>query len=555
MRRTKLAVATTAAAVLALTACAGDPDAADGESDGGGGTLNMQIGQVVSLVPGGSGESEGFRVIKNVYEGLVYYNAETGDPENMVAEEITSEDNQTWTIKIKEGLTFHNDEPVNAEAFMRSWNRTAYGPNALRLNYFFATFQGYDEMNPEPLPEEEWDDPDTPKLPEPEAAELSGVTALDEYTLQVELKAPFAAFATMLGYEAFFPIAEACTEDLEACEKKPIGNGPFMFEEEYSIENGGTAVAWDGYQGDHAPSIDAVRWHVYLEGNDCWADYLTGDIDVCRPTAADYEQAVNDPELAEVRITGDDPSLTVLGYPMYAEPYDDVNIRRAISMAIDREGVINVVGPDRLAPAEGWVPASILGGGTGACGEYCTYDPEGAQELLDAAGGWPEGEKLEIWVNDASDNVDIFRAIGDSITEAVGIEYELVTMEWADFLVAREGHTVEGPFRSGWGPDYNLNENYLEPIYGGGAAMNDSGFESEAYNAKIAEAGAAESIEEAVALYQEAELALAEEFPSAPLFEGKVNFFHTERVSNVIFHPIYAGPGGDAELRDIVINE
>lgn len=548
----KLAVAAAAATALALSGCAGDPDDAGDEN---GATVNMQIGQVVSLVPGGSGESEGFRVIKNVYEGLVYYNAETGDPENMVAEEITSEDNQTWTIKLKEGLTFHNGEPVNADAFLRSWNRTAYGPNALRLNYFFATFKGYDEMNPEPLPEEEWDDPDTPKLPEVDTKELSGVTAPDEYTIQVELNAPFAAFPTMLGYEAFFPLAQECVDDLDACEKKPIGNGPFMFEEEYDIESGGTAVAWDDYQGDHAPSIDAVQWHVYLEGDDCWADFMTGDIDVCRPTAADYEQAVNNPELEDRRITDVDPSTTMLGYPMYQEPYDDVNIRRAISMAIDREGVINVVGPDRFAPSEAWVPGSILGGGTGACGEYCTHNPDEAQRLLDEAGGWPEGEKLQLWVNDANDNVDIFRAIGDSITESVGIEYELVQMEWGDFLVAREGHTVEGPFRSGWGPDYNLNENYLEPVYGGGAAMNDYGFENEEYNAKIAEAGAAESIDEAVALYQEAEEALAEVFPSAPLFDGKVNFFHTERVSNVIFNPIYAGPGGDAELRDIVINE
>jgi oligopeptide transport system substrate-binding protein len=553
VRRSKLAVATAAAAALALSACAGNPDDVDGEGDGGG-TLNMQIGEVVSLVPGGSGESEGFRIIKNVYEGLVYYNAETGEPENLVAEEISSEDNQTWTIKLKEGLTFHNGEPVDAEAFIRSWNRTAYGPNALRLNYFFATFEGYDEMNPDPLPEEEWADPEVPEFPEVDVTELSGVSAPDDYTIEVKLKAPFAAFATMLGYEAFFPVAQECLDDLDACEKKPIGNGPFMFEEEYSIETGGTAVAWEDYQGDHAPSIDAVRWHVYLEGDDCWADFMTGDIDVCRPTAADYEQAVNDPDLAERRITGPDPSLTVLGFPMYAEPYDDVNIRRAISMAIDREGVINVVGPDRFVPATSWVPESILGGGTGVCGEYCTHNPEEAQRLIDEAGGWPEGEKLEIWVNDAGDNLDIFRAIGDSITESIGIEYELVSMEWGDFLVAREGHTVEGPFRSGWSPDYNLNENYLEPIYGGGAATNDYGFENEEYDAKIAEAGAAGSLDEAVALYAEAEAILAEEFPSVPLFEDKVNFFYTERVSNVIVNPIYAGPGGDAELRDIVIN-
>ncbi len=549
MRHTKLAVATAAAAVLALTACAGDPgDAEDG-------TLNMQIGQVVSLVPGGSGESEGFRIIKNVYEGLVYYDAETGEPENLVAEAIASEDNQNWTITLKGGLTFHNGEPVNADAFIRSWNRTAYGPNALRLNYFFSTFQGYEELNPEPLPEDQWADPEVPEFPEIETEALSGVTAVDDLTIRVELKAPFAAFATMLGYEAFFPLAQECLDDLDACEKLPIGNGPFKFEEPYSIENGGTAVAWDEYRGERAPSIDAVKWHVYLEGNDCWADFMTGDIDVCRPTAADYEQAVNDPELAERRITGPDPSLTVLGYPMYREPYDNVDIRRALSMAIDREGVINVVGPDRLAPADGWVPASILGGGTGACGEYCAYDPEGARALLAEAGGWPEGQKLEIWVNDASDNLAIFRAIGDSISESLDIEYELVPMEWADFLVAREGHKVEGPFRSGWGPDYNLNENYLEPVYGGGAAANDYGFESDEYDDKIAEAGAAASLDEAVAFYAEAEAALADEFPSAPLFEGKVNFFHTERVDNVIVNPIYAGPGGDAELRDIVIDK
>ena len=550
-----VAAIATAGMVVTSAACAGDEGDVDGDGGSGGGTLNMQIGEVRSLIPGGSGESEGFRIIKNVYDGLVYYDAETGEAENLVAESITTEDNQSWTITIKEGLTFHNGEPVNADAFIRSWNRTAYGPNALPLNYFFGTFAGYAEMNPEPLPEDQWADPEVPEFPAVDVTELSGVTAPDDHTIQVELSAPFIGFPTMLGYEAFFPVAEECLTDTDACEKKPIGNGPFMFEEEYSIENGGTAVAWDDYQGDKAPSIDGVEWHVYLEGDDCWADFLTGDIDVCRPTAADYESAVNDPELAERRIVQDGTSITMLAFPLYDETYQDVNLRRAISAAIDREGVLNVIGPDRFNPLDSWVPASILGGGQGACGEYCTYDPELAAQLLEDAGGWPEGEKLRIWVNDASDNVDIFRAIGDSISQSLGIEYELVPMEWTDFLTSREGHDVDGPFRSGWGPDYNLNENYLEPIYGGGASVNDQGFENAEYDAKIAEAGSAATIEEAVALYQEAEQILAEQMPSVPVFVEEISYFHSERTSNVIVHPIYSGPGGDAELRDIVIEE
>ena len=164
MRRMRMTVAAVAAAGLAATsaACAGDEGDVGGEG-GGDAIVNMQIGEVRSLIPGGSGESEGYRIIKNVYDGLVYYDRETGEPKNLVAEEISSPDNQTWTIKIKDGLTFHNGEPVNADAFIRSWDRTAYAPNVLPLNYFFGTFEGCAEMNPDPLPEDQWADPEVPE--------------------------------------------------------------------------------------------------------------------------------------------------------------------------------------------------------------------------------------------------------------------------------------------------------------------------------------------------------------------------------------------------------
>ncbi|SDD36542.1 peptide/nickel transport system substrate-binding protein/oligopeptide transport system substrate-binding protein [Glycomyces harbinensis] len=557
MRRMRMTVAALAAAGMVVTtaACSGDEGDVDGEGGAGGGTVNMQIGEIRSLIPGGSGESEGYRIIKNVYDGLVYYDRETGEPKNLVAEEITSPDNQVWTIKIKDGLTFHNGEPVNADAFIRSWDRTAYASNSLPLNYFFGTFEGYAEMNPEPLPEDQWADPEVPEWAPIDVTHLSGVTAVDDLTIEVKLSAPFIGFPTMLGYEAFYPVAEECLADTEACEAKPIGNGPFMFEEAYDIESGGTAVRWEDYAGDMPAQIDAVNWKVYLEGDDCWADFLTGDIDVCRPTAADYTTAMNDPDLESRHIQQDDPSILMLAFPLYDPQYQDVNLRRAISMAIDREGVANVVGPERFYALDQWVPDSILGGGTHSCGEYCTYDPEAAAALLADAGGWPEGEKMQIWVNDAADNVDIFRAIGDSISQSLGIEYELVTLDFPEFLATREEHNLDGPFRSGWGPDYNLNENYLEPIYGGGAAVNDQGWENAAYDAKILEAGAAATLDEAVALYAEAEAILAADMPSVPVFGERFNYFYTDRLENVFVHPIYSGPGGDCELREVTVIE
>nr|BFF27311.1 hypothetical protein GCM10025732_52760 [Glycomyces mayteni] len=227
-----MTVAAIAVAGLAVStaACAGDESDLDGEGGGGGGTINMQIGEVRSLIPGGSGESEGYRIIKNVYDGLIYYDRESGEPVNLAAEDISSPDNQVWTIKIKDGLTFQNGEPVDADAFIRSWDRTALASNALPLNYFFATFEGYAEMNPDPLPEDQWADPEVPEYAPIDVTHLSGVTAVDDLTIEVKLSAPFIGFPTMLGYEAFLPVAEACLADTEACEKKPIGNGPFMFE-------------------------------------------------------------------------------------------------------------------------------------------------------------------------------------------------------------------------------------------------------------------------------------------------------------------------------------
>ncbi|WP_205324778.1 ABC transporter substrate-binding protein [Glycomyces sp. YM15] len=552
MKRIRTAAAVCAAAALALTACTGDPnDVGDGGGDGGG-TVDMQIGEVPTLVVSDCDDSECYRIVKNIYDGLVYYDNETGEPINLVAEAITSEDNQTWTITIKEGLQFQNGEPVDAEAFIRSWNNTAYGPNVAGLNYFFGRFQGYAEMNPAPLPEDQWADPEVPEFPEPEADTLSGVTAIDDLTIEVKLTQQFSGFATMLGYAAFLPMAEECLADLEACMWNPIGNGPFMLEGEYDPEAGASAVRWEDYEGGMPAKIDKVNWHPYLGESDCWNDFKTGDIDVCSPRAADFETAMADPELTERLVSQPGTTFTALGFPLWMEEWQDVNLRRAFSTAIDREAVLTVIGQARGVPADGFIPESIFGGGTGSC-EYCEYDPEEAKRLLEEAGGWPEGEVFELWYNESADNQTLFRAVGDSIKETLGIEYELVPLDWPEFLTARDEHTVEGPFRYAWGPDYNLNENFLTPVYGGGEAMNVFGYASPEFDAAILAADQAPTLEEAVPLYAEAEKLIADAMPAAPVLYSSDNVFYSEDVENVVLNPIYVAPGGDCELREITV--
>jgi peptide/nickel transport system substrate-binding protein/oligopeptide transport system substrate-binding protein len=93
-----------------------------------------------------------------------------------MAESIESEDGQNWTIKLKDGFTFHNGEPANAEAFLRGWNYAAYGPNATQVGFFFNKVEGYDELQGK----------------KPKAEEMSGVKAVDDTTIEVTLKQPFS---------------------------------------------------------------------------------------------------------------------------------------------------------------------------------------------------------------------------------------------------------------------------------------------------------------------------------------------------------------------------
>lgn len=532
--------------MLTLTACVGDPDDA-GEDGASPGSINSGIGEVASLFVPEVGESEGGELISLVYDGLVYYTAD-GESELALAESISSEDNVTWTIQIKEGRTFQNGEPVTAQSFIQSWNHTAYGANAADLNYFMARIAGYDEMQGAQLPEEDWADPETPEYETPEADTLTGLTEIDELTFQVELNAPFAGFPVMLGYTAFFPVSDECMADIETCRWNPIGTGPYMLEEPWDVETGGSLVTWEDYDGEFSGSADRIDYRTYI-GDDasCWADFQTGEIDVCSPLAADFEAALNDPDLNERLVQEPGTSFTYLGFPLYDETFENVDLRRALSLAVDREGLVTVMGEGRLVPADGWVPSTVQGGGSGVC-EYCEYDPDRAEELLEEAGGWPEGEVLRIWYNTSGDNETLFQAVGNSIQQTLGIDYELVGLDWGDYLSTTSDHGVDGPFRLGWIPDYNLNENYLAPIYGGQATDNRFGYGSEAFNEAIAAADAAESVEEAVELYVEAERVLNAEFPNIPLTFSAVNIFYSERVGNVQYHPFY---GDGADLRTI----
>lgn len=538
----RVLAASAAVLMLAAAGCGGESGGGSGD-EGETKTVRLALGQDVdTLLPMDSNVGDNIAVLDVVYDGLVRYDPETTEPYNYVAEEISSEDNTVWTIKIKEGFTFHNGEPVDAEAFARAWNYAAYGPNAMANNYFFERVDGYEEMQGE---YEEDDDGNVTVTKEPEAEELSGLKVVDPQTLEVTLNGPFAAFSTMLGYTGFFPIAQACLDDIDGCATKPIGNGPFEVEQ-WDQGTKLTANKWADYKGEETPNFDRIEWTEF-SGSSAWPDFEAGDLDTGAPPPAEWASANNDPDLSSRKVERPGAALTYLGFPLYKDgPWTDIEFRKAISMAIDRKSIIEQVLPGQAVPADSWVvPDGVPGGTAGTC-EWCKYDPEAAKAALEEAGGWPEGETLNIYLGEDETQEAYFKAIGDQIKLNLGIDYKLIPTP--DFFSQRSAREFDGAYRNNWFPDYPLNENYLAPVYASGDPKNGNtnfGYYNADFEAKIKEGDRAGSVDEAVQKYAEAEKVLAEDFPTIPLSFSNAVTFYSDRVDNVVLDPF----SGSTKLR------
>ncbi|HEY1180060.1 MAG TPA: ABC transporter substrate-binding protein, partial [Phytomonospora sp.] len=349
-KRVLSAVAVAAIAGLVVTACG----SGDGGSGGNDGTLRLGLGEPKSLIPPNVGETEGGEITQLVYSGLYTYDVD-GSLKPVIADGApTTEDNKVWTIKVKPGFTFQNGEAINAETFVKTWNYATYGPNGNKGSYFFDKVAGYADV-------QSGADPDGEEGPkkgaDPKAKELSGVKALDENTLEITLDKPWIGFSTMLGYTAFYPMADACLAAVDACNETPIGNGMYQFDGKWEHSTAIKLKKWVDYKGEQ-PTIEKFNFKIYTGDATAYPDFRAGTIDIAAPTADKYAEAKSQyPDMIEVASN----SHWSVGFPVYDDVFKDPKVRKAFSMAIDRQAFVDGVFQGRYTPANSWTPSIITG--------------------------------------------------------------------------------------------------------------------------------------------------------------------------------------------------
>ena len=528
-RRTPL-LASCLTTLLLVTACGGDDTDDPGPSTGEdrtGGSYSAFIIEPNNLVPPNVNESEGNLVLSGLFTGLVEYDPETNQPVNAMAESIESDDQKTFTIRIKDGWTFHDGTPVTAQSFVDAWNYGAYAPNAQNNAYFFEKIAGYEDLQGD----------------KPKSTTMSGLRAVDDTTLQVTLSTPFSQFPITLGYNAFYPMPKVAFTDMKKYNEAPVGNGPFKMDGTWVHNEHIKMVRFEDYGGRPAKA-DSVELRIYADVGVAFTDLQAGNLDIV--------DEVGPQQVLEARehpggFEAESSSFSYIGFPLYDKRFQNRDLREAISRAIDRETITEKIYFGARVPASSLVSPVVAGYREGAC-KHCTYDPEGAKELFDKAGGF-EGP-LTLWFNNGAGHEVWIEAVANNLRTNLGIkDIAFKSLDFAQYNPLLDEKKVTGPFRLGWGMDYPSPQNYLEPIYSTTGSSNNFGYSNPEVDRLLAEGNAAASVEAGIEKYHEAEDLILADVPNIPLWFSKLVGAHSDRVSDVVVDAY-----GNIRLADVAVN-
>jgi ABC-type oligopeptide transport system substrate-binding subunit len=508
------------------------------------GVFSTYIIEPEHLTPSTSNESEGIAVLRALFSGLVAYDVRTSEPRNQVAESIVSDDGGTnWTITMKDGWTFHDGTPVTANSFVDAWNFTAYGPNGQQNNSFYSFIAGYDEVNP--------------AEGDPTAETLSGLAVVDDLTFTVELSTADPQFPVRLGYGAYFPLPASFFEGdltpeerVAAFDESPIGNGPFMMDGVWEHNVQIATTYYPDYAGDDFPHSAGIVFQIYADEATAYNDLLAGNLDVMDSIPS--EQVPNAAaDFGDDYQTSSQTSFTYLGFPSYVEELTP-DLRRAFSMAIDRDLIMETVLNGAFFPAKSVIPPSLPGYRASVC-DYWEYDPVAAKELFDAAGGWTG--PMTMWFNSGSGHDLWVEAVSNMWRETFGMEeFVFEQLPFAEYLPFIDAREITGPFRLGWGMDYPSPQNFLEPLFASYNAApvgsNNAIYDSAEFDAALAAGNAAAvgGLDAAIPDYQRAEDILCNDVPVAPIYFRQNHFAHSGGVEG-----LYVDAQGDINYTEISV--
>ncbi|MFE0020366.1 ABC transporter substrate-binding protein [Amycolatopsis sp. NPDC059021] len=495
-------VVTTLALVVA--ACGGSGSKAGaGEVDPDGTVTVYGTEPENTLIPANINDLGGTKALQPMFAALVGFKGDSAQPYNLMAESITTSDSKVYDIKIKQGWKFHDGTEVKAHNFIDAWN---YAVHANMLNAaFFNNIQGYSEAHPE-------------KGKTAPSDKMSGLKELGDYEFQVTLNSPFSVFAIKVGYTAFAPLPDSFFKDPDAFARHPIGNGSMKFVERTPNQNI-KLTRFDDYKGEDKVHFKDLNVKIYISQETAYQDLLSGKLDFVEalpPSALAGDKYKAD--LKDNLVNGHLLGINAIAVPSYVPGYNNPDLRKAISLAINREEITKTVMHDVYVPADGYVSPGIPGFRQGVC-KFCHFDPAQAKTYFQKSGFTGN---LTIASNADGGRKEPLVAACNSIHNVLGVQCDFVpATDFGQFRGLVNARKLTGMGRSDWAADYPSIEDFLNPLYRTDGSANDSAYSNPAVDKILEQADSTADKDAAIKVYQQAEDLIAQDLPSIPVWSEK----------------------------------
>jgi oligopeptide transport system substrate-binding protein len=465
------------------------------------------------LIPTGTNDSLGGRILDRLFAGLVSYDAD-GKPSPEVAQSIETTDNINYRIILKPGWKFTDGSPVTAHSFVDAWNYGALSANAQLQQEFFRPIDGFDDVAGPPG--------------DGKPTTMSGLRVVNDLEFTVRLKAPTVDFTLRLGHGAFYPLPDKAFRDMGAFGRNPVGNGP------YRLADGPDGPAWEHnvkidmrpnpeYHGNRKPRNKGLRFEFYGNLDTAYADLLSGNLDVL-DTIPSSALTIYRRDLGGNASSGPVAVSQSLDTPLRLPHFagEEGRLRRlALSAAINRQQICRQIFSGTRSPARDFTARSLPGFDPNIPGnDALDFNPQRAQQLWAQANAIaPWSGRYAIAYNADSGHQEWVDAVANSIKNVLGIDAVGAPQPtFAGFRTQITNRTIDTAFRAGWIGDYPSMIEFLAPLYGTGAGSNDVGYSSREFDAGLAAAEAAPTLREADVLVNVAQRILLHDMPAVPLW-------------------------------------
>ncbi len=493
-----------------------------------GGTLRIGLAQdPASIDPRFVQDPDAERIVAALFEPLVDI-----DPDGRVVPAAA----ERWEI-LNDGAqfrfhlrdqTFHDGEPVTAEAFKRAYDAIADGsaPQESFLGYLLAPVVGS-------------------ATAQEFGGGLAGVVVEDDRTLVITLSEPQPGYLATLAHPSLVPLPESAFENPDDFALQPVGNGPFQMIEP---REPGSFLRLTAFQDHHAPPLlDEVVFQIYVEDRgrqQQWDDLNAGLLQVAEvlPERHEEAQATFGVSMDGYRgpglLTGISSTTYLYGFDTTRPPFDDVRVRRALSLAIDRDRLAHDVMQGTRVATDALVPPSIGGSQQGACG-YCAHDPAAARELLAETDLDPATFELTLTHIRGRTHAAIARSMAQDLESALGIDVDLQARDLQPFIQAVRAGEVP-VFWLGWEASSPGPGSYLYPLFHSSQIGEDnlSRYRNDDVDRLLDTARAVPSDATAAYFYRSAERRILEDVPMLPLLWHRHAVVVTGDVRDLYWSPL-----------------